>query len=193
MWKGEAPEVRAKYLKKSLEIKATLLAVHPNYRYSPRKSSEIRRRAPRRPAQTPPQPGSPSHARPGSRARVRPFEHNAHLTPEENNLKAGLETNSQITRCVPGAQQFLPPVVAAGWTPYHLLPGATSPVAATPADEDIAEEDEEEEDLIEEAPAQQILADDGMNINAGPDFAAVDEFMANWDIDADLARILAEV
>ncbi len=182
MWKGESLEVRARYLQKSLEIKAHLLALHPNYKYSPRKSSQIRRRA-RRAAQSPSRPASPSQAQ--------PFQHNAHLSPQANNMKAGLKSTSQITRVIPGAQQFLPPVVAPGWTPYHLLPGASSPAAPASVEEDIVEDGEDDEDLVEEAPAQQAL--DGMNIDAGHDFESVDEFMENWDIEADLTWILASV
>ncbi|KAK0747267.1 hypothetical protein B0T21DRAFT_266520, partial [Apiosordaria backusii] len=134
MWKGESPEVRAKYHQKSLEIKAHLLALHPEYRYTPRKSSEIRRRAPRRTAQ--------------------PFEHNAHHSPQFNNEKAGLRPTSDITRRIPGAQRFLPPVVAPGWTPYHLLPGAAAPAEPT---------------LAEEASTEELQADNGLNMNGDQD------------------------
>ncbi|KAK4171468.1 high mobility group box-domain-containing protein, partial [Triangularia setosa] len=52
MWKKESPEVRAEYQRRSNEIKAKLMTAHPHYRYVPRRSSEIRRRAPRRPRVT---------------------------------------------------------------------------------------------------------------------------------------------
>lgn len=180
MWKGESPEVRAQYHQKSLEIKAQLLALHPNYRYAPRKSSEIRRRAPRRSTHSDLQPASP--------ARAQPFQHNAHNRPEVNNQKAGLRPTSEITRHIPGAQQFLPPVVAPGWNPYHLLPGATSPSEASPIEEDLAE------DLDEEIAIQQAPADDVMNMNGDQDFAAsVEALIDNWDLEADLAQMLAEI
>ncbi len=186
MWKGETPEVRNKYLQKSLDIKAHLMALYPNYRYAPRKSSEICRRARRNSQAAQGQSSSPS--------RVQAFQHNAHRSPQFNNMKAGLKPTSQITRCVPGAQQFLPPMEAPGWTPYHLLPGATSPTAATLAEDDIAEE-ADDEDFVEEAPAQHALADDAMIMNGGQDFVPnVDQFINGWDdIDADLARLLADV
>jgi hypothetical protein len=81
------------------------MALHPTYRYAPRKSSEIRRRTPRRP-------------------RLQAFEHNAHQSAQVNNEKAGIRPNSDITRRIPASQRFLPPVVEPGWTPYHLLPHA---------------------------------------------------------------------
>jgi len=180
MWKGESPEVRAKYHQKSLDIKAQLLALHPNYRYAPRKSSEIRRRAPRRSANSHLQPGSPAHAQ--------PFQHNAHNRPEVNNMKAGLKATSEITRHIPGAQQFLPPVVAPGWNPYHLLPGATSPAEVSSIEEDLAE------DLDVEMAVQQAATGEAMNMNNDQDFAAsVEELIDNWDIEADLAQMLAEI
>lgn len=198
MWKSETPEVRAKYHQKSLDIKAHLMALHPNYRYAPRKSSEIRRRASRRPP-------------PMTTTLTQPFQHNAHQSPKVNNRKAGLRATSEITRKIPGAQQFLPPVMAPGWTPYHLLPGNNAPAVPTPveeeAEEEEAEDDEEEfddEELEEEpeegyfaqqAPVEQTLthqapADDDMTLNGGQDFNA---FIQNWDIEADLAVLLADI
>ncbi|KAK3695534.1 hypothetical protein B0T22DRAFT_110219 [Podospora appendiculata] len=44
MWCQESVEVRAKYHDKSQMIKAALMATHPDYRYKPRKSSEIKKR-----------------------------------------------------------------------------------------------------------------------------------------------------
>ncbi|KAK3336973.1 hypothetical protein B0T19DRAFT_437672 [Cercophora scortea] len=44
MWRQESPEVRANYHDKSQMIKANLMAIHPEYRYKPRKSSQIKRR-----------------------------------------------------------------------------------------------------------------------------------------------------
>lgn len=156
MWKGEAPEVRAAYHQKAIEIKAHLMALYPNYRYSPRKSSQIRRRAPRRVINRP------------------LFQHNAHKSPVENNLKAGLVPTSQITRRIPGAQQFLPPVETPGWNPCHLVPGVTpeslAAAAATP---------------VEGAPAAEA--------NADPTLAAIDELIDNWDIEAEIAQIMSEI
>ncbi|KAK3904984.1 mat a-1 [Staphylotrichum tortipilum] len=178
MWKSETPEVRAKYHQKSLDIKAHLMALHPNYRYSPRKSSEIRRRAPRR--------------------QTEPFQHNAHQSPKVNNEKAGLTPTSEITRHIPGAQQFLPPVMAPGWTPYHLLPGNNSPAVPTPveeeADEYEAEDDEEEledeQGSVQQTLTQQAPADDDMTMNGAQDFNAI---IQNWDIEADLAVLLGDI
>jgi hypothetical protein len=176
MWKGEAPEIRAKYHQKAQEIKAHLLAMHPNYRYVPRKSSEIRRRAPRQPAS---QPATPATAAP-----AQPFQHNAHRSPQANNEKAGLRPTSDITRRIPGAQQFLPPVVTPGWTPYHLLPTPTSPAENTPA----------AEAPVEEAQPEEILADDGMVMDGGQDFISeVDELINNWNVEADLAQMLGDI
>lgn len=107
MWKHESPDVRAKYQQKAQEIKAHLMALHPTYRYAPRKSSEIRRRAPRRP-------------------RLQAFEHNPHQSAQVNNEKAGIRPNSDITRRISASQRFLPPVVEPGWTPDHLLPNAAT-------------------------------------------------------------------
>ncbi|KAL2131988.1 hypothetical protein VTI74DRAFT_4320 [Chaetomium olivicolor] len=171
MWKGETPEVRAKYHQKALEIKAHLMALHPNYRYAPRKSSEIRRRAARRDSL---ESQSPAHSQPGQ-----PFQHNAHQSPEVTNKKAGIRPTSAITRRIPGAQQFLPPVATPGWTPYDLVANANTRA----------------ETLVEETPAEEVAAlDGGRDMNANQDFAAtVDEFIDNWDIDAELAQILAEI
>ncbi|KAK0725630.1 high mobility group box domain-containing protein, partial [Lasiosphaeris hirsuta] len=44
MWKNETPEVRAKYYAKSLAMKDEIIRRHPEYRYKPRRSSEIKRR-----------------------------------------------------------------------------------------------------------------------------------------------------
>lgn len=156
MWKGETPEVRAKYHDKSLQIKAHLLAIYPNYRYAPRKSSEIRRRAPRRLPTV--------------------FRHNAHKKPEENNKVAGIVVTSEVTRQCPGAQQFLPPVETPGWTPYHLLPGANLLAQGTPA---------------ENAPVDDA-AEMGM-MNVDPEFQAeVDRLVDDWDLEAELTRIINE-
>lgn len=177
MWKGESPEVRAKYHQKAQDIKAHLLALHPNYRYVPRKSSEIRRRAPR-------QPHSPTGVQPPSLARAQPFQHNAHRSPQVNNEKAGLRPNSDITRRIPGAQQFLPPVVAPGWTPYHLLRTANAPAENTPA----------LEAPVAETQPEEIPADHNMVMDGGHGFIAdVDEFIDNWDIEADLAQMLVDI
>jgi hypothetical protein len=172
MWKGETAEVRAKYHQKSLDIKAHLLALHPNYRYAPRKSSEIRRRAPRRAPDYADQPSTPSRGQ-----NAQPFQHNAHHSPQVNNQRAGLRPTSDITRRIPGAQRFLPPVVAPGWTPYHLLPGADAPAEPT---------------LMEEAPSQELLADDGLTINGNQDFD-IDEFIDNWDVEAEFAQMLGDI
>ncbi|SPQ19732.1 ffa8be09-dbc6-4133-8fed-5999793a66c9 [Thermothielavioides terrestris] len=164
MWKGESPEVRAKYHQKALQIKAQLMSLHPNYRYAPRKSSEIRRRAPRRVVPF---------------GRPRPFQHNAHRSPEENNMMAGLVPTSEITRRIPGAQQFLPPVETPGWTPYHLVPASMVSTETTPAEATEAEE----------APA-----DGDADVNGNQNFtAAVGGFIDDWDIDAQLADIFADI
>lgn len=167
MWKGESPEVRAKYHEKALQIKAHLMALYPNYRYAPRKSSEIRRRAPRR----------------GNKP---PFQHNAHQKPVENLMEAGVFPTSDITRRVPGSQQFLPPISTPGWTPYHLMNG-TSAQATTPAQASVAEDHSSAENTpIEDTPE--------IAMNAERDYqVAVDRFLDNWDIEADLAQIMAEI
>lgn len=176
MWKGETPEVRAEYHQKALEIKAHLMSLYPNYRYAPRKSSEIRRRAPRRPPGVP----NPQAA----------FQHNAHQSPVVNNVKAGLSPTSEITRRIPGAQQFLPPVETPGWTPYHLLANANGEVPAP--DEDTAAEDT----AVQDAAAEDVSLDDAPEeeMNTDQEFeSAVDRFMENWDIEAELVQIMAEV
>ncbi|KAL2015077.1 hypothetical protein VTK56DRAFT_6337 [Thermocarpiscus australiensis] len=153
MWKGEPREVRAEYHQKAMEIKAHLMAIYPDYRYTPRKPSEIRRRASRR-----------------------PFQRNPHLKPEENNKRAGLSINSAITRRIPGAQQFLPPVEEPGWTPYHLLSKANT-----------------ENSLIEDAPVEDAPVEDipdgdapQLGMTASPEFAVNDASVGNWDIDAQM-------
>ncbi|EAQ91645.1 hypothetical protein CHGG_03580 [Chaetomium globosum CBS 148.51] len=181
MWKSETPEVRDKYHQKSQEIKARMLALHPNYRYAPRKPSEIRRRATRRASdvtEIPPiQPYSSQSASP----RVQGFEHSAHYSAQTNNDKAGIRPNSDITRRIPGAQRFLPPVVQPGWTPYHLLPGANESIETT---------------LAQEAPAEEIVAlvDNALDMDGGQIYAAtLEELIDNWDVEADIARIMNEI
>lgn len=44
-WQNEKEEVRDTYRAKAAEIKAAFMAVHPDYKYSPRKSCEVKRRA----------------------------------------------------------------------------------------------------------------------------------------------------
>jgi hypothetical protein len=173
MWKQESPEVRAKYHQMSLEIKARHLALHPEYRYTPRKSSEIRRRAPRRV----PDLADRQHTTPGRGQIAQPFEHNAHRSPQVNNEKAGLRPTSDITRRIPGAQRFLPPVVAPGWTPYHLLPGAAAPAEPT---------------LAEEASTEELQADNGLYMNDDQDFN-IDEFIDNQDFEAEFAQMLGGI
>ncbi|KAK4040704.1 mat a-1 [Parachaetomium inaequale] len=176
MWKGETPEVRAKYHQKAHEIKAQILALYPTYRYAPRKSSEIRRRARRATdAEAPPIPPIQPYFSPtGSPPRAQAFEHNAHHSAQFNNGKADLRPNSDITKRMPGAQRFLPPVVEPGWTPYHL----NSPT----------------EPALAEAPAEEAEANHDLDMNGGQDFSAtLEELIDNWDIEADLARMAGEI
>ena len=44
MWRDEQPHVRDKYFNMASEIKDRLLLEHPDYRYNPRRSQDIRRR-----------------------------------------------------------------------------------------------------------------------------------------------------
>lgn len=44
MWKNETQEIRAKYYAKSLALKDQIMRLNPEYRYQPRKSSQIKRR-----------------------------------------------------------------------------------------------------------------------------------------------------
>nr|AHW83204.1 HMG mating type protein [Sporothrix globosa] len=44
-WNGETDEIRVHYHKMAVDIKRQVEALHPTYKYNPRKSSEIRRRA----------------------------------------------------------------------------------------------------------------------------------------------------
>lgn len=182
MWKSETPEVRAKYHQKSQEIKARMLALHPNYRYAPRKSSEIRRRATRRASDvTEIPPIQPYYSQPASPPRSQGFEHSAHCSVQANNEKAGIRPNSDITRRVPGAQRFLPPAVQPGWTPYHLLPTAKEPIETT---------------LAQEAPAREseVPVGHGLDMNDGQAYApTLEEPIDNWDVDADIARILQDI
>ncbi|KAI3398627.1 hypothetical protein diail_8975 [Diaporthe ilicicola] len=43
-WQNESKEVRDAYKKKSEDIKEEFMRVHPDYKYQPRKSSEVKRR-----------------------------------------------------------------------------------------------------------------------------------------------------
>ncbi|KAK4242061.1 hypothetical protein C8A03DRAFT_40626 [Achaetomium macrosporum] len=127
MWKDESPEVREKYHKKATDIKTHLLAMHPGYRYNPRKPHEIPRRARRNTTVT--QHTVIINGQPVvTHLTHSPFQHNAHRRPEVNNRNAGIVPTSDITRHVPGAQQFLPPVETPGWTPYHLMPSPVTQV-----------------------------------------------------------------
>lgn len=47
MWKSEATDVRLKYQKMSKNLKAEIMAAHPDYQYKPRRSHQIKRRATR--------------------------------------------------------------------------------------------------------------------------------------------------
>lgn len=44
-WQNEDEEVRDTYRAKAAEIKAAFMATHPDYKYSPRKSCDVKRRA----------------------------------------------------------------------------------------------------------------------------------------------------
>ncbi|CAN8100102.1 unnamed protein product [Discula destructiva] len=44
-WQSESEEVRQGYRSKAAEIKAAFMLEHPNYKYSPRKSCDVKRRA----------------------------------------------------------------------------------------------------------------------------------------------------
>lgn len=44
-WQGESEDIRATYREKAASIKRAFMVEHPNYKYSPRKSSEVKRRA----------------------------------------------------------------------------------------------------------------------------------------------------
>ncbi|KAF3768416.1 hypothetical protein M406DRAFT_44005 [Cryphonectria parasitica EP155] len=44
-WQSESEEVRDAYRKKAADIKAAFMIAHPDYKYHPRKSSEVKRRA----------------------------------------------------------------------------------------------------------------------------------------------------
>lgn len=44
-WQLESDEVRDAYRKKAAEIKAAFMTAHPGYKYQPRKSCEVKRRA----------------------------------------------------------------------------------------------------------------------------------------------------
>ncbi|KAL2142881.1 hypothetical protein VTI28DRAFT_649 [Corynascus sepedonium] len=154
MWKGETAEVRAKYYQKAKEIKAHTMALHPTYRYAPRKSSEIRRRASRR-------------------ARLQVFEHNLHQGAQVNNERASILPNSNTNHRVPPTQTFLPPIRDFGWMPYHpLLDVPTEPISESPAGEN------------------EITAEHSPNMNGGQVYPVVEELL--WDIETDIARILAE-
>jgi hypothetical protein len=68
------------------------------------------------------------------------------------------------------------------------LPGATSPAEVSSIEEDLAE------DLDVEMAVQQAATGEAMNMNNDQDFAAsVEELIDNWDIEADLAQMLAEI
>lgn len=43
-WQSESEEVRETYRSKAADIKAAFMVEHPNYKYSPRKSCEVKRR-----------------------------------------------------------------------------------------------------------------------------------------------------
>nr|AVP71792.1 MAT1-2-1 [Juglanconis sp.] len=44
-WQNESEEVRDAYRAKAAEIKAAFIQIHPGYKYKPRKSSDVKRRA----------------------------------------------------------------------------------------------------------------------------------------------------
>jgi len=116
MWKGESPEVRALYHQKAEELKQQLLDNQPEYRYSPRKSSEIRRRA-----------------------RRAQFSQNTSMKSNLKNIEAAFSPISEITRRIPQASKFLPPFANANWTPYHLLSGSDGPSVTEEQDATSAE------------------------------------------------------
>lgn len=169
MWKSETPEVRAKYHHKAAEIKAEFMLNNPNYRYAPRRPSEIRRRV----------------------IRQNGFQHSAHVNALDENRKGGLKLTSEITTHIPAAQRFLPPVVKAGWTPCHLLPGASTPTEPTleeTGDDEVTTPDEQIETPAAEPQAD---ADAAMNGHRGP--LSMEEIMDSWDDDTDIAQILAQI
>ncbi|KAK4139336.1 mat a-1 [Dichotomopilus funicola] len=169
MWKSETPEVRAKYHHKAAEIKAEFMLNNPDYRYTPRRPSEIRRRVIRPPG----------------------FQHSAHVSALDENRREGLKITSEITSHIPAAQRFLPPVAEAGWTPYHLVPGASTPTE--PALEDTGDDEAATPDEQIETPAAEphVDADAAMNDARGP--LSMEEIMDGWDAGADITQILAHI
>ncbi|KAK4117600.1 hypothetical protein N656DRAFT_744074 [Canariomyces notabilis] len=118
MWKAESSEVRAEYHEKAQEVKRNLMIAYPDYRYIPRKSHEIRRRARRAPRlqlQAPQDIAllNRAHA-PASFLWQQPMQQAIQqVTGEENS------PNSEITRHIPQSQRFLPPIER-DWAPPNM-------------------------------------------------------------------------
>jgi hypothetical protein len=118
MWKAESSEVRAEYHEKAQEVKRNLMIAYPDYRYIPRKSHEIRRRA-RRASRLQHQAPQDiallnrAHA-PASFLWQQPMQQAIQqVTGEENT------PNSEITRHIPQSQRFLPPIER-DWAPPNM-------------------------------------------------------------------------
>ncbi|KAL1858335.1 hypothetical protein Daus18300_009953 [Diaporthe australafricana] len=52
-WQGEPDDVRIRYKQKSEEIKEEFMRLYPDYKYKPRKSSDVKRRSRRNPENSP--------------------------------------------------------------------------------------------------------------------------------------------
>ncbi|VBB73642.1 MAT+ sexual cell fertilization-promoting factor encoded by the FPR1 gene [Podospora comata] len=137
MWKKESPEVRAEYQRRATEIKAKLMSAHPHYRYVPRRSSEIRRRAPRRNRAQEVANASPIGENSGAPIVGNPIvttmeqqqplpdisvAPNQEIT-KDNDVSHLIDPphvfSGQITELMPDVANFLPPMTREGWSPLH--------------------------------------------------------------------------
>nr|prf transcription factor [Podospora anserina] len=137
MWKKESPEVRAEYQRRASEIKAKLMSAHPHYRYVPRRSSEIRRRAPRRNRAQEVANASPIGENSGAPIVGNPIvttmeqqqplpdisiAPNQEIT-KDNDVSHLIDPphvfSGQITELMPDVANFLPPMIREGWSPLH--------------------------------------------------------------------------
>ncbi|KAK4183207.1 MAT+ sexual cell fertilization-promoting factor encoded by the FPR1 protein [Podospora australis] len=121
MWKNESDDVRQYYQTMANKLKDNHMTTHPGYRYVPRKSSEIRRRAARRLRDE----NSASEQEP---VLLRQRGNTSMVIQQLN--EQGIRLNSQITQLLPSAQKFLPPLTQPGWTPIHLVPDEMQAAAA---------------------------------------------------------------
>ncbi|KAK4232299.1 mat a-1 [Podospora fimiseda] len=113
MWKAESEEVRQKYIELAEEVKTEFMKNNPDYRYTPRRSCDIKRRLP--------SSNKKGTAAARVQARAGPIS-GAHGFVNNEAGTRGI-VRSQITDLIPGSRKFLGgDNNMQNWSPFDYMP-----------------------------------------------------------------------